>query len=236
MIPEQGRFIIRVDDEEWPSPSFCWYMLKCIPDQPQNEESMDQQGTLRSGWLPENYRTTLNNSLPKFLPELIPNLIPWMYRWRKGVQAVTITACCLVAREWNIIFTPVLYEDIFLGTNNPGLTQLLLHRTFRRIQPAHKALVRTMTITPAGDGSTANLLSICFSMRNLRRLILDFKRFNLSTLHPNFAQQLRSLSKYCTILMEDVEVDWESLPSYINFTRRSKSISDIFWVDSSHGE
>ena len=183
-------------------------------------------------------------SHPKFLPELIQNILPGFYKlqfsrsshWndeKKEVIQRTLAACCLVSHEWNRTFTPILYGDIFLAGNKPLLTQSLLHRTFRQIQPTHKALVKTMRIAPAEDGSTANLLSICFSLPNLRKLILHFKVFDLSTLNPNFAQQLRSLSTPCTIQMgEDVHYmsvgGWESLPSYINFTRRSKLASPRF--------
>ena len=185
-------------------------------------------------------------SHPKFLPELTQNILPRFYRnlnfkWRiedKSVAQSTLAACCLVSREWNRIFTPILYGDIFLGEKKPLVIRSLLHRTFRHTQPAHKALVKTMTIIPAEDGSIANLLSICFSLPNLRKLILDFEEFDLSTLNPNFVQQLRSLSLPCTIHMgedgHNVNVgDWGSLPSYINFTRRTKSTSHRFWASSS---
>ena len=190
-------------------------------------------------------------SHPKFLPELTQNILLGFYRcsyhvsgflrWKnedKSVIQSTLAACCLVSREWNRIFTPILYGDIFLTGKKPLLTQSLLLRTFRQTQPAHKALVKTMTITPAEDGSTANLLSICFSLPNLRKLILDFKKFDLSTLNPNFVQQLRSLSKPCTIQMgedgDSVDVgSWGPLPSYIDFTRRTKSTSHRFWMSSS---
>ena len=192
-------------------------------------------------------------SHPKFLPELIRNILPGFYRcfnkgsrffkWRdedKSIIQSTLVACCLVSHEWNRIFTPVLYGDIFLGGGNSLLTRSLLHRTFRHTRPAHKALVRTITIAPAEDGSTANLLSICFSLPNLCKLILDFKEFNLSTLHPSVVQQLQSLSEYCTIQMleddgGDVDVSWGLLPSYVNFTRRSKSTSHMFWMYSLGG-
>ena len=192
-------------------------------------------------------------SHPKFLPELTQNILPGFYKFvdksfyfywqneKKSVIQSTLAACCLVSREWNRIFTPSLYGDIFLAGRKPLLTRSLLHRTFRQTQPAHKALVKTMTIAPAEDGSTANLLSICFSMPNLRKLILDFKKFNISALHSNFVQQLRSLSKSCAIQMvEDAEGDvnigtWGSLPSFINFTRRSRSTSCRFWAGYSGG-
>ena len=188
-------------------------------------------------------------SHPKFLPELIQNILPGFYRlqfsrsshWsdeKKQVIQRTLAACCLVSHEWNRIFTPILYGDIFLTGKKPLLTRSLLHRTFRQTQPAHKALVKTMRIAPAEDGSIANLLSICFMMPNLRKLILDFKKFDLSTLHPNVVQQLRSLSRPCTIQMgedgHDVNIGgWESLPRYIGFTRRSKSTSWRFHGNSS---
>ena len=181
-------------------------------------------------------------SHPKFLPELTRNILPGIYkrgrtRYRdnedKSVIQSTLAACCLVSHEWNRIFTPLLYGDIFLAGKKPLLTRSLLHRTFRQTQPNHKTLVKTMMISPAEDGSTANLLSICFSLPNLRKLILDFEQFDLSTLNPNFVQQLRALSTPCTIQMgeDGLSVNiggWESLPSYIDFTRRSKLTSPRF--------
>ena len=190
-------------------------------------------------------------SHPKFLPELTQNIVPGFYkradnyygnfRWKdeeKSVIQSTLAACCLVSREWNRIFTPILYGDIFLAGRKPLLTQSLLLGTFRKTQPTRKSLVKTMTIAPAEDGSIANLLSICFSLPNLHKLILDFKKFDLSTLNPNFVQQLRSLSKLCTIQMgedgDPVNVgSWGPLPSYIDFTRRTKSTSHRFWMSSS---
>ena len=190
-------------------------------------------------------------SHPKFLPELTQNILPGLYerdgnslsflRWKnedKSVIQSTLAACCLVSHEWNRIFTPLLYGDIFLAGKKPLLTRSLLHRTFRQAQPTHKVLVKTMTISPAEDGSTANLLSICFSLPNLRKLILDFEKFDLSTLNPNFVHQLRSLSTLCTIhIGEDghnVHIrSWGSLPGYIDFMRRCKSTSPRFWAGHS---
>ena len=195
----------------------------------------------------------MTKSHPKFLPQLTQNLVPGFYkclnkhptyfRWNdedKSIIQSTLAACCLVSHEWNRIFTPIFYGDIFLGKKKPLLTHSLLHRTFHKTQPTHKVLVKTMMIAPAEDGSTANLLSIGFSMPNLRKLILDFKNSNLFTLHCNFVQQLRSLSKWYTIQMEQgpygfVDVDWGSLPRYIDFTRRSKSASCRFRAKFSDG-
>ena len=192
-------------------------------------------------------------SHPKFLPELTQNIIPGFYRclknypsffeWYdedKSVIQSTLVACCLVSHEWNRTFTPVLYGDIFLGKKNSLLTRSLLHRTLQSTHPAHKALIKTITITPSEDGSTANLLSICFSMPNLRKLILRLWGFNLSSLHPNFVQQLRSLSTPCTIQSGEgdhyVDIDnWKSLSSYIDFVRRSKSASCRFRAKFSDG-
>ena len=251
---KSGRkwFTINVGREEWPS--FSWYILQRTPLQSQDGSERNQKSDI--GRFTQNYKEDLMKSHPKFLPELIHNLLPGLYTrnvyeyslyyyWSnneaKSVTQSTLAACCLVSREWNRIFTPFLYEDIFLAGKDPILTQSLLHRTLRHTQSAHKALVNTMRIAPAQDGSTANLLSICFRMPNLRKLILDFERFNLSTLNPNFAQQLRSLSRPCTIQVgEDGHHvhtgGWGSLSSYINFTRRSKSASDIFWPDPSGGK
>ena len=192
-------------------------------------------------------------SHPKFLPELTRNILPGFYKclkkypnfieWYDEDESViqsTLAACCLVSHEWNRIFTPILYGDIFLGEKNSLLTRSLLRRTLQHTQPAHKALVMTITIAPAEDGSTANLLSICFSIPNFRKLILDLKGSNLSALHPNFVQQLRSLSIPCTIQIgkdgQRVNIGgWESLPSYINFMRRSKSTSRGFLASSIGG-
>ena len=245
---ELGRkwFTIRVGYEEWPSFSWSWYIL-----QPTSLRLQDGSGTFQesdTGWCTQNYREDLMKSHPKFLPELTRNILPGFYRrlenidgdfeWEneeKSVIQSTLAACCLVSREWNRIFTPSLYGDIFLTGKKPLLTRSLLHRTLRQTQPAHKALVKTMTIAPAEDGSTANLLSIRFSLPNLRKLILDSNKINFSALHPSFAQQLRSLSQWYTIQMEEdsdgfVNVNWGSLPRYIDFTRRIKSTSRSFWT------
>ena len=243
---KSGRkwFTIRVGKEEWPSFSWSWYIL-----QPTSLRLQDGSGTFQesdTGWCTQNYREDLMKSHPKFLPELTRNILPGFYKylnkssgdfdWEDEEESViqsTLAACCLVSREWNRIFTPILYGDIFLAGKKPLLTRSLLHRTLCQTQPAHKALVKTMTIVPAEDGSTANLLSICFSLPNLRKLILDLERFDLSTLNPNFVLQLRSLSKACTIQMgedgDNVNVShWGSLPRYIDFTRRSKLTSPRF--------
>ena len=198
-----------------------------------------------SKWLPKRYVETFVSSHPKFLPELVETMILWIYQgswsWREDkwetedrtITQSTLAACCLVSQEWNRICTPVLYSDIFLGKKNSLLTRSLLYRTLQHTRLDRKALVRTMTIEPAEDGSTSNLLSICFAIPNLRNLILKFTMFDLSALHPEFAQQLRSLSRCCTVQMVDsptgnVKISWESLPVGINFIRRSKSTSCVF--------
>ena len=154
----------------------------------------------------------------------------------------TIAACCLVSREWNRIFTPVLYGDIFLAGKKPLLTRSLLHRTFQHTKPTHKALVRTMTIQLAEDGSTANSLSICLSLPNLHKLIIDIPKVDPTTLHSTFAQYLRSLSRCCAIQMRGdsrywnrIMTQWQSLPIWINFIRRSRSIPCGFYTGYSRG-
>ena len=157
----------------------------------------------------------------------------------------TLAACCLVSHEWNRIFTPMLYENIILGGKKSLLTRSLLHRTFQHTKPTHKALVKTMTIELAEDGSTANSLSICFSFPNLHKLIIDFHKVDPATLHSNFAQNLQSLSRCCSIQMRGDSIDvagekkitteWQSLPIWINFIRRSRSIPCSFDTGYSWG-
>ena len=153
----------------------------------------------------------------------------------------TLAACCLVSHEWNRIFTPILYENVFLGGKKSLLTRSLLHRTFQHTKPTHKALVRTMTIELAKDGSTANSLSICFSLPNLHKLIIDIPELDPATLHPNFAQNLQSLSRCCAIQMrggcigKEIGTRWQSLPTWINFFRRSRSIPCGFYTFASGG-
>ena len=249
VTPKRSWFIIRVGWDEWASCS--WYRVRRPPLQLQDGSGTNQESD--TGWCTQKYREDLMKSHPKFLPELTQNILPGIYkradnshgrfRWKdegKSVIQSTLAACCLVSREWNRIFTPILYGDIFLAGKKPLLTRSLLHRTFRQTQPAHKALVKTMTIAPAEDGSTANLLSICFSLPNLCKLLLDSKKINFSALHPRFAEQLRSLSKWYTIQIEEdsngfVDVDWGSLPRYIDFTRRTRSTSRKFWASSKGG-
>ena len=203
------------------------------------------------GWpgLPKDYTTTLADSCPKYLPDLLPDTVLELNRHRytpshdtysdegRSSRQSTLATWCLVCRQWNRILTPILYAEIFIGGKGPLLTQSLLHRTLRRTKSAHKSFVKTMTIEPAEDGSTANLLSVCFSMPNLRKVILRFERIYPAALHPNFAQTLRSLSKFCTIQMgrsydDTINIKWELLPRWISFIRRSGLTPCSFRVDS----
>ena len=159
------------------------------------------------------------------------------YQWEEekiSVAQRTMVACCLVCHEWNRIFTPILYTDIHLGGKKSLLTRSLLHRTFRYTQPSRTSLVKTMSIEPAEDGSTADSLSICFSLPNLQKLTLEFWNIDLALLHPNFAQSLRSLSRCCTIEMgrsysAKITTQWQSLTRWVSFIRCSRLAScDLF--------
>ena len=245
MVPKRSWFIIRVGDEEWAP--FSWYRVRRPPLQIQDGSRANQESGTE--WCTQTYRQDWVESHPKFLPELTQNIIPGLFykridtswnffQWSNENRSIirrTLVSCCLVSREWNRIFTPILYEHIVLGGRKPFATRSLLHRTFCHAQPAHKALVKKMTIRPAMYGSTANLLSICFSTPNLHTLILNFdtQNFKLSALHPNFTPQLRSLSKRCNVqLVQDyrgyTSMKWELLASYITFARRSKLTSSCF--------
>ena len=149
VIPKRSWFIIRVGYKEWASCS--WYRVRRPPLQSQDGSRTNQESD--TVWCAQNYREDLMKSHPKFLPELTENILPGFYkradnsygnfRWKdeeKSVIQSTLSACCLVSSEWNRTFTPILYEDIYLGEKNPLLTQSLLHRTLRQTQPAHKAL------------------------------------------------------------------------------------------------
>ena len=247
---EDGRFIIQLRyDRKWWSPSFSWYMLRRTSPLLTDEGGSNQEGN--AGWLPEDYTAALLKTRPKFLPDLVPNLIPeilWSnYEWNRdrSLAQSTLAAGCLVSHEWNRIFTPILYEHIHLGRNKSLLTRSLLHRTFQHTKPTHKALVRTMTIELAEDGSTANSLSICFCFNfpNLHKLIIDLPEVEVdpATLHSNFAQNLQSLSRCCAVQMggdsdDEIITQWQSLPIWINFIRRSRLISCILFVDGLGGE
>ena len=247
VIPKLSWFIIRVGESEWTSCS--WYRVRHTPLQLQDGSRTNQESD--TGWCTQDYRENLMKSHPKFLPELIQSVLPGFYRcaskysisfrWddeERSVVKSTLVACCLVSREWNRVFTPILYGDIALGGKKSSVTRSLLRHTFRQTQSRRKALVKTITIAPAEDGSIANLLSICFSVPNLRKLILDVSKIDLSALHPSFVPQLRSLSKSCAIQIgvdgHNVEIGgWGSLPSYIDFMRRSRSASPRFSTDPS---
>ena len=168
----RGGFIIQAHDKEWLSPSFPYYILQ------RTSPLLDDQRESHPKWFPESYTTALVDSHPKFHPELLRNLLSGLYLrdgfdWyeRNTVVQSTLAACCLVSREWNRTFTPILYKDIVLGGNKSLLTRSLLRRTFQHTRPTNAILVKTMTIEPADDGSTTNLLSICFRFPNLQKLI-----------------------------------------------------------------
>ena len=234
--PGRGRFYILAYDQVWLTPSLSWYVLQHTPPLVTNGGEPNQEDN--PGWLPGSYTAALSRLHPKFLPDLVPNMIPWILRgnheWKEEKGSVirnTLAACCLVSHEWNRIFTPLLYKDIFLGRTKSLLTRSLLYRTFRHTRPAHTALVKTMTIEPAEDGSTANSLSICFSFNfpSLHKLIIDLSKIDVATLHSNFAQNLRSLSRCCAIEIgrnygDEISTQWQSLHLWINFIRRSSVI------------
>ena len=166
-----------------------------------------------SGWLPHEYTTAFANYHPRFLPELIPYIIPGLCARRNAqldsdsdevvreekVIRSTLFMCCLVSREWNRVFIPILYADINIGRRNSHFTQSLLHRTLQFIQPSRKIWIKTIMIAAATDGSTANLLWICFTMPHLHKLILSPQGLDPSKLHLTFVRCLRSLSQRCTI-------------------------------------
>ena len=201
------------------------------------------------GWpgLPKDYTTTLADSCPKYLPDLLPDTVLELNRYTpsygtysdegRSSRQCTLATWCLVSRQWNRILTPILYAEIFIGGKEPLLTQSLLHRTLRC---TNKSFVKTITIEPAGDGLTVGLLSVCFSMPNLRKVILGFERIYPAALHPNFAQTLRSLSKFCTVQMgrsynDAITTKWESLPCWVGFIRRSQLTPCSFRVGSEGG-
>lgn len=237
----RGGFIIQAYDKEWLSPSFPYYILQ------RTSPLLDDQRESHPKWFPEIYTTALVDSHPKFLPELVRNLLPGLYLrdgfdWYKQNTVVqsTLAACCIVSREWNRTFTPILYKDIVLGGSKSLLARSLLRRTFQHTRPTNATLVKTMTIEPAHDGSTANLLSIClcFNFPNLQKLMLNFRNTDPAAIHPNFAQILRSLSRRCTIQMGNTYSDlaftkWKSLPLWINFIQRSRFIPCSFYAEPS---
>ena len=195
-------------------------------------------------WFSESYTINLVESRPRFLPELMPYLISELCLW-SGTQwyedglvvQSTLAACCLASGEWNSIFTPILYKNIFLGGKQPSLSRSLLHDTFQHTQPAHQALVETIIIKPTADGSTANLLPLCFRFifPNLRKVILEFQGIDPATIHPYFVHNLRSLSRRCTIqLTRDHDVplfiSWEPFLPWLSFIRHSRSTPCGFTV------
>ena len=221
--------------------SRCQTPLEHIPtshsyDTPQRAPTLLDNGEkndLGTIQLPDDYTTTLADSCPKYLPDLLPDTVLELNRYTpsygtysdegRSSRQSTLATWCLVSRQWNRILTPILYAEIFIGGKEPLLTQSLLHRTLRC---TNKSFVKTITIEPAGDGLTVGLLSVCFSMPNLRKVILGFERIYPAALHPNFAQTLRSLSKFCTIQMRrsydnTINIKWELLPCWISFIRRS---------------
>ena len=250
-----GHFGIWAYNHAWHSPSFSWHMRRRTPLLLTGEGGSNQSSN--AGWLPGDYSAVFSRSHPKFLLDIVPNIVPGFFRrmiardtyneWVDEPGSVirsTLSACCLVSREWNRIFTPILYANVFLGGKKSLLTKSLLHRTFRHTRPSHTALVRKITIEPAEDGSTANLLSTCFSFSfpYLHTLILKLWKTSPATLHPNFAQNLRSLSRRYTLQIDGdsmcPEVTWESLPHWIRLLRHSQLASCIFrignWPDSGY--
>ena len=135
-----------------------------------------QKVHLGPGWLPQGYTSALAGWRQQFPSELIPFMIPGFYR-RKELYAwsdeseetirESFVTCCLVCREWNKTFTPILYRNITLGPKTTTLTRSLLRRTLEHTRPSHKTLVVTMHISSAEDGTASNFWLLV--LLNLRR-------------------------------------------------------------------
>ena len=187
---------------------------------------------------PEDRTITVvdSESHPQFLPGLIsrinqevcrrnaPQHDPDMVNREESIIRSTLAACCLVSHDWNKVSTPFLYGDTTLRGKKSSLSQSLLHRTLRHTHPYYRTLVKSIAIEAAEDGSTSNLLSICFAMPNLRRVTLEPQGLDPTKLHPNFVQHVQSLSKRCTVQMgagyEDIQ--WDSLYHWLKFLRHSQ--------------
>ena len=202
----------------------------------------------KSSWLPEGYTEALIGSREKFPAASIPFLIPGLQRKCVGpgvwvdepetLYRATVANCCLVSREFNRIFTPVLYNHILLDGQETPLTSSLLLRTFQDKKRSH--MVYRMTIGLKADGSNASLLSLCFGMPNLCQLALRIDIPCLSTLHPNVAQYLRTLSRNCVIRVlgcceNSIRTNWELLPSWLSFIQCSKLDLCHFLLESLDG-
>ena len=237
----RGRFMMKAHGKVWQSPTFSWYMLRHAPRVLRDVEETN------AGLLPENYTATLIASR-KFLPELATSLILWL-TWGEDqshtdllTRIATLRSCCLVSREWNTVFTPLLYEVVHITRRKSAS---LLRHIFKFTHPSHKRQVKTVIIEHAQDGSTANSLSLCFAMPNLQEVVFGFPsqvfEFDPAALHAKFAWHLNSLSRRCTIQMLEnregrVEITRRTLPRHLNLMRSSRSTTYNFWLESEDGE
>ena len=72
----RNQFIIQANSQEWPAPSFSYYLLRCTSLPLQDGSEMNQENDL--GWFSESYAVTVLSLRPKFPPELILHMIPWL--------------------------------------------------------------------------------------------------------------------------------------------------------------
>ena len=179
-----------------------------------------------------------------FLPELVYYIPQGLYRKDRGDSCTqvyrwewedewmvrrTLAAWCLVCHEWNKIFTPFLYRNIFLGGSIPIHTVSLLRRTLWHSQRPYQDLIQTMDVR-AEDGSTTSILLAALKCPNLRLLILS--ELNISRLHPKLSQHIRLLSKSCTIRMyaQWLEGDRQKLLlQLVGFLRHAQPTECTLW-------
>lgn len=103
-------------------------------------------------WRPPYHELLPDGSLRQmFLPELLAEIVsPLHYMGNdllveKCLNQITLGSCCLVCREWNKAFTPLLYEEIVLNDDLKFTSTALLRRTIWHDRPDHGSLIKRIT-------------------------------------------------------------------------------------------
>ncbi|KAK7681426.1 hypothetical protein QCA50_015518 [Cerrena zonata] len=177
--------------------------------------------------IPSYYRLLSNGNWHQvFLPELVPELVFALahcggrnsseLKNDKENTRYTFYSCCLVCHDWNRLFTPLLYERIFLYNDEKAL---LLCHTLWKLQPAHRNLVEDICILFDKISSHSSWTIVLTKLPNLKHVHII--HLDIVYIHPRFSLITKLLLKHCqvSVSVTDIRPDFKSLRRFVQSTK-----------------
>lgn len=168
----------------------------------------------RRGCDGDSHRVFLPELVHEFVADLRSELLDDMLCGRhSNALKAEIRAFCLVCRDWNLIFTPLLYRVIAFGMYDKK-EMALLYGTLSRVQPARRDLVHIISLYFTPETPDENKWMVLLNqLPNLRELRIS--NLDISHLLPISSHCLKRLSKHCRVRLEcrinDVEASLRCL-------------------------